>query len=51
VVRQENGANREDDKTFWSIARSATELIPGQELLIQLNRGQIKAQVIDILTD
>lgn len=51
VVRQENGANREDDKPFWGIARSAAELLPGQELLIQLNRGQIKAQVIDILTD
>jgi exodeoxyribonuclease VII large subunit len=41
VVRQENGA----------IARSATELVPGQELLIHLNRGQVKVQVTDILIE
>jgi len=36
VVRQENGA----------IARSAAELAPGQELLIQLSQGKIKVKVI-----
>ena len=51
VVRQENGVNREGDKPFWGIARSAAELVPGQELLIQLNRGQVKVQVTDILIE
>lgn len=51
VVLQEKGANRGGDKPFWSIARSAAELVPGQELLIQLNQGQIKVQVIDISTE
>ena len=36
VVRQENGA----------IARSAAQLAPGQELLIQLSQGKIKVKVI-----
>ena len=39
VVRQENGA----------IARSATELAPGQELAIQLGQGQVKVRIIEIL--
>jgi exodeoxyribonuclease VII large subunit len=39
VVRQENGA----------IARSSAELLPGQELLIQLGQGQVKVQVIEVL--
>lgn len=37
VVRQENGA----------IARSAAQLAPGQELLIQLSQGKIKVKVIE----
>ncbi|MDV2991673.1 MAG: Exodeoxyribonuclease 7 large subunit [Chroococcidiopsis sp. SAG 2025] len=37
VVRQENGA----------IARSAAQLAPGQELLIQLSQGNIKVKVIE----
>lgn len=36
VVRQENGA----------IARSAVELVPGQELLVQLSQGEIRVRVI-----
>jgi exodeoxyribonuclease VII large subunit len=36
VVRQENGA----------IARSAAELAPGQELLVQLSQGEIQVRVI-----
>jgi exodeoxyribonuclease VII large subunit len=39
VVRQENGA----------IARSSAELLPAQELLIQLGQGQVKVQVIEVL--
>lgn len=39
LVRQENGA----------IARSSTELTPGQDLLIQLDQGQVKVQVTEIL--
>lgn len=39
VVRQENGA----------IARSSTDLSPGQNLLVQLNQGQVKVQVTEIL--
>lgn len=38
VVRQENGA----------IARSSTELAPGQDLSIQLNQGQVKVKIIEI---
>ena len=38
VVRKENGA----------IARAATELVPGQELLIQLGQGQVQVKVTDI---
>lgn len=39
VVRQENGA----------IARSFAELVPGQELSIQLNQGEVKVQVTEII--
>lgn len=39
VVRQESGA----------IARSATELAPGQDLSIQLHQGQLKVQITEIL--
>lgn len=39
VVRQEQGA----------IARSSTDLSPGQNLLIQLSQGQVKVQVTEIL--
>ncbi|RCJ20357.1 exodeoxyribonuclease VII large subunit [Nostoc minutum NIES-26] len=38
VVRQENGA----------IARSASELAVGQELLIQLGQGEVKVKVMEI---
>ena len=41
VVRQENGA----------IARSASELAPGQELLIQLGQGEVKAKITENLHD
>lgn len=39
VVRQENGA----------VARSSTQLATGHELLIQLEQGQFKAQITEIL--
>ena len=39
VVRKENG----------TIARSATNLVPGQELQIQLGEGQVKVKVTEIL--
>ena len=39
VVRQENGA----------IARSSTELAPGQKISIQLSQGQVKVQVTEIV--
>ncbi|MBF2027159.1 MAG: exodeoxyribonuclease VII large subunit [Oscillatoriales cyanobacterium C42_A2020_001] len=39
VVRQENGA----------IARSTTELVPGQNLLVQLGHGQLKVSVTEVL--
>ncbi len=39
VVRQENGA----------IARSSTQLAPGQNLSLQLGQGQVKVQVKEIL--
>lgn len=39
VVRQEQGA----------IARSSTDLSPGQNLLVQLSQGQVKVQVTEIL--
>ncbi len=39
VVRKENGA----------IARDAAELVPGQELSIQLGQGQTKVKITDIV--
>ncbi|MBW4549355.1 MAG: exodeoxyribonuclease VII large subunit [Symplocastrum torsivum CPER-KK1] len=39
VVRRENG----------TIARSATNLVPGQEVQIQLGEGQVKAKITKIL--
>ena len=39
VVRQENGA----------IARSSTELVPGEKIFIQLSQGQVKVQVTEIV--
>lgn len=39
LVRQEQGA----------IARSSTDLLPGQNLLVQLSQGQVKVQVTEIL--
>jgi len=39
VVRRENG----------TIARSATNLVPGQEVQIQLGEGQVKAKITEIL--
>ncbi len=39
LVRQENGA----------LARSAAELVSGQDLSIQLSQGQIKVKITDIL--
>jgi exodeoxyribonuclease VII large subunit len=39
LVRQEQGA----------IARSSTDLSPGQNLLVQLSQGQVKVQVTEIL--
>lgn len=50
VVRQENGVSR-DGKPFWSIARSAAELVPGQELAIQLGEGEVKVKIIEVLME
>jgi exodeoxyribonuclease VII large subunit len=41
VVRQENGA----------IARSASELIIGQDLVVQLGQGEVKVKVVDVNVD